>query len=175
MLDQIREALAAYEPKRIERDDLEGLEHLEYLPGMPPYLGGPYTTMYARRPWTPRQYAGFSTAEDSNAFYRRNLAMGQQGLSIAFDLPTHRGYDIDHERVGGAVGMAAVPLASVLDLPSLLVRTPLARGPVAVDQGGTAPHPRLVPRGNGHRGSCHLVAGDGSWTGRDRAALEFRS
>ncbi|MDD2821563.1 MAG: methylmalonyl-CoA mutase family protein, partial [Flavobacterium sp.] len=86
--------------------DIENLEHLEFGAGFAPNLRGPYATMYVRRPWTVRQYAGFSTAEESNAFYRRNLAAGQKGLSIAFDLPTHRGYDSDHERVVGDVGKA---------------------------------------------------------------------
>ena len=81
------------------KDDLEGMEHLNYAAGLPPFLRGPYSTMYVQKPWTIRQYAGFSTAEESNAFYRRNLAAGQKGLSIAFDLATHRGYDSDHERV----------------------------------------------------------------------------
>ncbi len=80
------------------REDLEGMEHLEYAAGIPPYLRGPYSTMYAMQPWTVRQYAGFSTAEESNAFYRRNIAAGQKGLSVAFDLATHRGYDSDHAR-----------------------------------------------------------------------------
>ena len=83
------------------REDLERLEHLDYAAGIPPFLRGPYSTMYAMQPWTIRQYAGFSTAEESNAFYRRNLAAGQRGLSVAFDLATHRGYDSDHERVIG--------------------------------------------------------------------------
>ena len=88
------------------REDLEGMEHLNYGAGLPPFLRGPYSAMYAMRPWTIRQYAGFSTAEESNAFYRRNLAAGQKGLSVAFDLATHRGYDSDHERVVGDVGKA---------------------------------------------------------------------
>ena len=87
------------------KEDLEGMEHLDYVAGIPPYLRGPYSMMYTFRPWTIRQYAGFSTAEESNAFYRRNLASGQKGLSVAFDLPTHRGYDPDHPRVVGDVGM----------------------------------------------------------------------
>ena len=82
-----------------DQNDLSGVEHIDFVAGIPPYLRGPYSTMYVRRPWTIRQYAGFSTAEESNAFYRRNLAAGQKGLSVAFDLPTHRGYDSDHERV----------------------------------------------------------------------------
>ena len=85
------------------KEDIEGLEHLNFVAGIPPYLRGPYSSMYAVRPWTIRQYAGFSTAEESNAFYRRNLAQGQKGLSVAFDLATHRGYDSDHERVKGDV------------------------------------------------------------------------
>ena len=85
-------------------EDLEGMEHLNYAAGIAPYLRGPYSTMYVMRPWTVRQYAGFSTAEESNAFYRRNIAAGQKGLSVAFDLATHRGYDADHERVMGDVG-----------------------------------------------------------------------
>ncbi|MCP4647055.1 MAG: methylmalonyl-CoA mutase, partial [bacterium] len=90
------------------KEDLEQMEHLQYAAGLPPFLRGPYSAMYAMRPWTIRQYAGFSTAEESNAFYRRNLASGQKGLSVAFDLATHRGYDSDHERVEGDVGKAGV-------------------------------------------------------------------
>ena len=91
-------------------DDVAGLDFLDTFPGIPPYLRGPYPTMYVTQPWTIRQYAGFSTAEDSNAFYRRNLAAGQKGLSVAFDLATHRGYDSDHPRVAGDVGMAGVAI-----------------------------------------------------------------
>lgn len=98
------------------KEDLEGLEHLNYVAGLPPFLRGPYSGMYAIRPWTIRQYAGFSTAEESNAFYRRNLASGQKGLSVAFDLPTHRGYDADHERVVGDVGKAGVSICSLEDM-----------------------------------------------------------
>src|SRR5690606_26240524 len=94
-------------------ESIENLEHLSFGAGFAPNLRGPYATMYVRRPWTIRQYAGFSTAEESNAFYRRNLAAGQKGLSIAFDLPTHRGYDSDHERVVGDVGKAGVAIDSV--------------------------------------------------------------
>ena len=94
-------------------DDLAGVDFLGTYPGMAPFLRGPYPTMYVNQPWTIRQYAGFSTAADSNAFYRRNLAMGQKGLSIAFDLPTHRGYDSDNERVIGDVGMAGVAIDSI--------------------------------------------------------------
>ena len=92
--------------------DYEGMNHLSYTAGLPPFLRGPYPTMYVTRPWTVRQYAGFSTAEESNAFYRRNLAAGQKGLSIAFDLATHRGYDSDHPRVVGDVGKAGVAVDS---------------------------------------------------------------
>jgi methylmalonyl-CoA mutase len=92
--------------------DIAGLEHLPFMSGIPPYLRGPYPTMYVSRPWTIRQYAGFSTAEESNAFYRRNLAAGQKGLSVAFDLATHRGYDSDHPRVVGDVGKAGVAVDS---------------------------------------------------------------
>ena len=99
--------------------DIEKLEHLDFGAGFAPNLRGPYATMYVRRPWTIRQYAGFSTAEESNAFYRRNLAAGQKGLSIAFDLPTHRGYDSDHERVVGDVGKAGVAIDSVEDMKVL--------------------------------------------------------
>ncbi|MER9318800.1 methylmalonyl-CoA mutase [Mesorhizobium sp. M0659] len=99
--------------------DLKGLPHLDTYPGMPPFVRGPYPTMYVQQPWTIRQYAGFSTAEESNAFYRRNLAAGQKGLSVAFDLPTHRGYDSDHPRVSGDVGMAGVAIDSILDMRQL--------------------------------------------------------
>ncbi len=118
------------------REDLAGLEHLEYAAGIPPYLRGPYTTMYATRPWTIRQYAGFSTAEESNAFYRRNLAAGQRGLSVAFDLPTHRGYDSDHERVTGDVGKAGVAIDSVLDMKILFHRIPLEQMSVSMTMNG---------------------------------------
>ena len=96
------------------KDDLAGMDHLNFAAGLPPYLRGPYSGMYAMRPWTIRQYAGFSTAEESNAFYRRNLASGQKGLSVAFDLATHRGYDSDHPRVRGDVGKAGVAVDSIL-------------------------------------------------------------
>ena len=97
-------------------DDLDGLDHLNGLPGIAPYTRGPRATMYTGRPWTIRQYAGFSTAEESNAFYRRNLEAGQKGLSVAFDLATHRGYDSDHPRVVGEVGKAGVAIDSVEDI-----------------------------------------------------------
>jgi methylmalonyl-CoA mutase len=116
--------------------DLEGLEHLGYAAGIPPYLRGPYTTMYATRPWTIRQYAGFSTAEESNAFYRRNLAAGQRGLSVAFDLATHRGYDSDHERVTGDVGKAGVAIDSILDMKILFHRIPLEQMSVSMTMNG---------------------------------------
>ncbi|MEW6144844.1 MAG: methylmalonyl-CoA mutase [Thermodesulfobacteriota bacterium] len=107
------------------KEDLLGMEHLRYAAGLPPYLRGPYPSMYVTRPWTIRQYAGFSTAEESNAFYRRNLAAGQKGLSVAFDLPTHRGYDSDHERVVGDVGKAGVAIDSILDMKILFNHIPL--------------------------------------------------
>ena len=99
--------------------DLKDLKHVDSLPGMAPYLRGPKATMYAGRPWTVRQYAGFSTAEESNAFYRKNLEAGQTGLSVAFDLATHRGYDSDHPRVEGDVGKAGVAIDSVADMKIL--------------------------------------------------------
>jgi methylmalonyl-CoA mutase len=116
--------------------DVAGLEHLEYAAGVPPYLRGPYSTMYVMRPWTIRQYAGFSTAEESNAFYRRNLAAGQKGLSIAFDLATHRGYDSDHERVAGDVGKAGVAIDSILDMKVLFDGIPLDRMSVSMTMNG---------------------------------------
>ncbi|MCK5701465.1 MAG: methylmalonyl-CoA mutase, partial [Cyclobacteriaceae bacterium] len=106
-------------------DDLKDVEHLDYASGIPPFLRGPYSTMYVMRPWTVRQYAGFSTAEESNAFYRRNLASGQKGLSIAFDLATHRGYDSDHPRVTGDVGKAGVAIDSIEDMKILFDQIPL--------------------------------------------------
>ena len=116
--------------------DFEGLEHLNFAAGIPPYLRGPYSTMYALRPWTIRQYAGYSTAEESNAFYRRNLAAGQRGLSVAFDLATHRGYDSDHERVAGDVGKAGVAIDSVLDMKILFDRIPLDKMSVSMTMNG---------------------------------------
>jgi methylmalonyl-CoA mutase len=118
------------------REDLEGLEHLEYAAGIPPYLRGPYSTMYVMKPWTIRQYAGFSTAEESNAFYRRNLAAGQKGLSVAFDLATHRGYDSDHERVTGDVGKAGVAIDSILDMKILFDQIPLDQMSVSMTMNG---------------------------------------
>ncbi|NLI71979.1 MAG: methylmalonyl-CoA mutase [Bacteroidales bacterium] len=118
------------------KEDLEGLEHLNYAAGIPPYLRGPYSTMYAMRPWTIRQYAGFSTAEESNAFYRRNLAAGQKGLSVAFDLATHRGYDADHERVVGDVGKAGVSICSVEDMKVLFDGIPLNKMSVSMTMNG---------------------------------------
>ncbi|MGZ9103379.1 MAG: methylmalonyl-CoA mutase [Rhodoplanes sp.] len=116
--------------------DLEGIDHLDTMPGMPPYLRGPYSTMYVTRPWTIRQYAGFSTAKDSNAFYRRNLAAGQKGLSIAFDLATHRGYDSDNPRVAGDVGMAGVAIDSIMDMRVLFDRIPLDQMTVSMTMNG---------------------------------------
>jgi len=117
-------------------EDLENMEHLNYAAGLPPYLRGPYSAMYAMRPWTIRQYAGFSTAEESNAFYRRNLAAGQKGLSIAFDLATHRGYDSDHERVVGDVGKAGVAVDSILDMKILFDQIPLDKMSVSMTMNG---------------------------------------
>ncbi len=117
-------------------DDLAGLEHLDYAAGIPPFLRGPYSTMYALRPWTVRQYAGFSTAEESNAFYHRNLAAGQKGLSVAFDLPTHRGYDSDHERVVSDVGKAGVAIDTVEDMKILFNEIPLDQMSVSMTMSG---------------------------------------
>ncbi len=116
--------------------DLEGLEHLNYAAGIAPFLRGPYSTMYVMRPWTIRQYAGFSTAEESNAFYRRNLASGQKGLSVAFDLATHRGYDADHPRVVGDVGKAGVSICSVEDMKVLFEGIPLDQMSVSMTMNG---------------------------------------
>ncbi len=118
------------------REDMQGLDFLDTYPGIAPYLRGPYPTMYLTQPWTIRQYAGFSTAEDSNAFYRRNLAGGQKGLSIAFDLPTHRGYDSDHPRVTGDVGMAGVAIDSIYDMRTLFDRIPLDQMSVSMTMNG---------------------------------------
>ncbi|MEX2590020.1 MAG: methylmalonyl-CoA mutase, partial [Chitinophagales bacterium] len=116
--------------------DIEGMEHLNYAAGLPPFLRGPYSTMYFTRPWTIRQYAGFSDAESSNAFYKRNLAAGQKGLSVAFDLATHRGYDSDHERVVGDVGKAGVAIDSVLDMKILFDEIPLDEMSVSMTMNG---------------------------------------
>ncbi len=116
--------------------DLEGIDHLRTLPGLAPFLRGPYPTMYVNQPWTVRQYAGFSTARDSNAFYRRNLSQGQKGLSIAFDLATHRGYDSDHPRVAGDVGMAGVAIDSILDMRELFDGIPLGEMSVSMTMNG---------------------------------------
>jgi methylmalonyl-CoA mutase len=122
--------------KNYSEKDVENLKHLDFAAGFAPNLRGPYTTMYVRRPWTIRQYAGFSTAEESNAFYRRNLAAGQKGLSIAFDLPTHRGYDSDHERVVGDVGKAGVAIDSVEDMKVLFDQIPLNEMSVSMTMNG---------------------------------------
>src|SRR5476651_176994 len=116
--------------------DLAGIDFLETYPGKVPYLRGPYPAMYAAQPWTIRQYAGFSTSEDSNAFYRRNLAAGQKGLSIAFDLATHRGYDSDHPRVSGDVGMAGVAIDSIYDMRTLFSGIPLDKMSVSMTMNG---------------------------------------
>ncbi len=118
------------------KEDLEGLEHLNYAAGIAPFLRGPYSTMFATRSWTIRQYAGFSTAEESNAFYRRNLAAGQKGLSVAFDLATHRGYDSDHPRVEGDVGKAGVAIDSILDMKILFDNIPLNKMSVSMTMNG---------------------------------------
>lgn len=117
-------------------DDLLNMEHLSYAAGLPPFLRGPYSTMYVMRPWTVRQYAGFSTAEESNAFYRRNMAAGQKGLSVAFDLATHRGYDSDNERVLGDVGKAGVAIDSVEDMKILFNQIPLGEVSVSMTMNG---------------------------------------
>lgn len=119
-----------------DSSDIEKFEHLNYMAGVPPFLRGPYSTMYVQRPWTVRQYAGFSTAEESNAFYRRNLAAGQMGLSVAFDLATHRGYDSDHERVVGDVGKAGVAIDSIEDMKILFDRIPLDKMSVSMTMNG---------------------------------------
>ena len=118
------------------KDDLLGMEHLNYAAGVAPFLRGPYSTMYVMRPWTIRQYAGFSTAEESNAFYRRNIAAGQKGLSVAFDLPTHRGYDSDHPRVVGDVGKAGVAVDSILDMKILFDQIDLGKMSVSMTMNG---------------------------------------
>ncbi|MBN2622933.1 MAG: hypothetical protein JXA83_06185, partial [Acidimicrobiales bacterium] len=117
-------------------DDLAGIEGLDSLPGFAPFTRGVRATMYANRPWTIRQYAGFSTAEESNAFYRRNLAAGQMGLSVAFDLATHRGYDSDHPRVVGDVGKAGVAIDSVEDMKILFDQIPLEKMSVSMTMNG---------------------------------------
>src|SRR5690554_5774232 len=125
------EVKAGYQP-----EDLRQVGHLGFSAGIPPYLRGPYSTMYVVRPWTIRQYAGFSTAEESNAFYRQNLAAGQKGLSVAFDLATHRGYDSDHPRVQGDVGKAGVAVDSVLDMKILFDQIPLDKMSVSMTMNG---------------------------------------
>ncbi|NOX17286.1 MAG: methylmalonyl-CoA mutase, partial [Chlorobi bacterium] len=117
-------------------EDTAEFEHLDYWSGLPPFLRGPYSSMYVTRPWTVRQYAGFSTAEESNAFYRRNLEAGQMGLSIAFDLATHRGYDSDHPRVIGDVGKAGVAIDSVEDMKILFDGIPLGKMSVSMTMNG---------------------------------------
>uniref|UniRef100_UPI003566BCEE methylmalonyl-CoA mutase family protein n=1 Tax=Lutibacter sp. TaxID=1925666 RepID=UPI003566BCEE len=122
--------------KHFSKEDISEAEHLGYAAGLPPFLRGPYSTMYVTRPWTVRQYAGFSTAEESNAFYRRNLAAGQKGLSVAFDLATHRGYDSDHPRVTGDVGKAGVAIDSILDMEILFDQIPLDKMSVSMTMNG---------------------------------------
>ena len=135
--DILWETLEQIEVKPFYRpEDISGMEHIGFTAGIPPFLRGPYATMYLQRPWTVRQYAGFSTAEESNAFYRRNLAAGQMGLSIAFDLATHRGYDSDHERVVGDVGKAGVAIDSIEDMKILFSGIPLDRMSVSMTMNG---------------------------------------
>jgi len=122
-------------PGHLDASMLDGVD-VSTMPGYPPYLRGPYPTMYLGQPWTIRQYAGYSTAEESNAFYRRNLAAGQMGLSIAFDLATHRGYDSDHPRVTGDVGMAGVAIDSILDMRILFDQIPLDKMSVSMTMNG---------------------------------------
>ena len=139
LADLTRQTAEGFDVKPLyTADDLDGLDHLDSLPGLPPYLRGPKATMYAGRPWTVRQYAGFSTAEESNAFYRRNLAAGQTGLSVAFDLATHRGYDSDHPRVIGDVGKAGVAIDSVEDMKILFEGIPLDKMSVSMTMNGAA-------------------------------------
>ncbi len=123
-------------PDRFDSGEIEKLHHLAYAAGIPPFLRGPYSTMYVQRPWTIRQYAGFSTAEESNAFYRKNLAGGQKGLSVAFDLATHRGYDSDHPRVQGDVGKAGVAIDTVEDMKILFDQIPLDQMSVSMTMNG---------------------------------------
>ena len=118
------------------KKDIENLNHIDSLPGIDPFVRGPYPTMYTNKPWTIRQYAGFSTAEESNAFYRKNLENGQMGLSIAFDLATHRGYDSDNPRVSGDVGMAGVAIDSILDMRVLFKDIPLDKMSVSMTMNG---------------------------------------
>jgi len=135
--DLLWETLEKIDVKPFYRpEDISGMEHVGFTAGIPPFLRGPYATMYLQRPWTVRQYAGFSTAEESNAFYRRNLAAGQMGLSIAFDLATHRGYDSDHERVVGDVGKAGVAIDSIEDMKILFSGIPLDRMSVSMTMNG---------------------------------------
>lgn len=149
-------------PPLFDESAYEGLDFLKTYPGIPPFLRGPYATMYVNQPWTIRQYAGFSTAEESNAFYRRNLAAGQKGLSIAFDLATHRGYDSDHPRVTGDVGMAGVAVDSILDMRQLFDGIPLDQMSVSMTMNG-AVLPVLalyVRRGRGAGGEVGAAAGN---------------
>ena len=123
-------------PVAFDSEQISKLSHSNFAAGIPPYLRGPYSTMYRMRPWTIRQYAGFSTAEESNAFYRKNLAGGQKGLSVAFDLATHRGYDSDHPRVVGDVGKAGVAIDSVEDMKLLFDQIPLDQMSVSMTMNG---------------------------------------
>ena len=135
-VDGLAEPKQGTSNKSYYRSDLEAINHIGFGAGSPPFFRGPYSTMYVRKPWTIRQYAGFSTAEDSNAFYRKNLAAGQKGLSVAFDLPTHRGYDSDHERVIGDVGKAGVAIDTVEDMKILFDQIPLDKMSVSMTMNG---------------------------------------
>ena len=144
-IEETGEDIAHFESNTMEQikikplytqNDIQDFEHLDYMSGLPPFLRGPYSSMYVARPWTVRQYAGFSTAEESNAFYRRNLAQGQMGLSVAFDLATHRGYDSDHERVVGDVGKAGVAIDSIEDMKILFDKIPLEKMSVSMTMNG---------------------------------------
>ncbi len=143
------------------KEDLKGMEHLDYVSGIPPFLRGPYSAMYPLRPWTIRQYAGFSTAEESNAFYRRNLASGQKGLSVAFDLPTHRGYNADNMRVVGDVGKAGVSICSLEDMKVLFAGIPLNKMSVSMTM--TTPDSSRVPNWRRWQVPSRTISSRSSW------------
>ncbi len=154
-------------------EDLDGIGHLDSLPGFAPFLRGPRATMYAGRPWTIRQYAGFSTAEESNAFYRRNLAAGQKGLSVAFDLATHRGYDSDHPRVEGDVGKAGVAIDSVEDMKILFDGIPLKEMSVSMTMSGRPSERAAEGAAVRRRAAANASTSNGSKV--DPAAVRVRS
>jgi methylmalonyl-CoA mutase len=145
--------------------DRAGIDHLDTFPGFPPFVRGPYASMYVNRPWTVRQYVGFSTAEESNAFYTRNLAAGQKGLSVAFDLPTHRGYDSDNPRVVGDVGMAGVAIDSILDMRILFDGIPLDRISVSMTMNG-AVLPVMA---------LYIIAGEGQGVPQSKSPARSRT